>query len=324
VDVDLDAALTPLIGSAAPPLGDGSPIEVDLGTGIITVDIRALLESDSDPTNDLNSLAPNTEVLSAAVLAMIADGVESLIDDLVDDIAAAVVTAVQSAAVAVDLSVTAPILGNVATIHVAGTVAQLLASAPGTVSIDVLNASICVVPVLGDLVCSSLEASALSAVAGLLTTATSGLLNDVLDDVQAQAVVPLLALLDPALTEVVTGIVSLRVNVQEPAAPGPGDVFAETALRLTLLDAVLPGGGAAVLNIARASVGPNVPAGAGGVTVLGGTPTGPASGPAADPGSVLALTGSSPWRLLLPGIGLLSAGLALSGTASLRRRRRLL
>ncbi|MEZ5190332.1 MAG: choice-of-anchor G family protein [Schumannella sp.] len=280
VDVDLDAALAPLIGAAAPPLGVGSPIEVDLGTGIITVDIRALLESDSDPTNDLNSLAPNTEVLSAAVLAMIADGVESLIDDLVDDIAAAVVTAVQSAAVAVDLSVTAPILGNVATIHVAGTVAQLLASAPGTVSVDVLNASICVVPVLGDLVCSTLEASALSAVAGVLASATSGLLNDVLDDVQADVVVPLLALLDPALAGVVTGIVSLRVNVQEPAAPAVGDVFAETALRLTLLSAVLPGGGAAVLNLSRAVVGPNTVAGAvGGVTITSG-PAGPA-GPAA-------------------------------------------
>ncbi|CAN5395772.1 hypothetical protein BH09ACT4_BH09ACT4_18180 [soil metagenome] len=260
LNVDTASALAPLIGPGAPALGAGSPIEIDLGTGVITVDVRALLESDADPTNDLNSLDPNTEILSAGVLTLITDGVESLLDDLADDIAAAVVTAVNNAVLTVDLNVSILGFPNVATIHVGGTVGDLIASTPGSVVVNVLNAAVCLVPVVGNLICSTLAALVLSTLDGVLTAAVNGLVNDVLAAVQADVIVPALLLLDPALGSIVTDIVSLRANVQEPTPPLLTQEFVETALRLTLLGVTMPGGGAAILNIAQAAVGPNVAA----------------------------------------------------------------
>lgn len=258
LDVDLDAALDPLIGPAAPALGAGSPIEIDLGDGTITVDVRALLEADADPGNDLNNLDPNTEILSAEVLALITDGVESLLDDLADDIAAAVVTALNDATLDLDLAVS---IGGppVATVDISGTVAEIIASDAGAVEVTVLDATVCAVPVVGTLVCGTLDAVLTGALDTLLTAAVDGLVDDVTAAVQTAVVVPALNLLDPALASVVTGIVSLRANVQEPFPPALGAEFVETALRLTLLGGVtVPGGGAAVLNIAQAAVGPNV------------------------------------------------------------------
>jgi hypothetical protein len=255
LDLDLDAALDPLIGPAAPALGAGSPIQIDLGTGVITVDVRALLESDADPTNDLNSLAPNTEILSAEVLTLITDGVESLLDDLADDIAAAVVTAVNNAELTLDLNVGVFPLGNVATVHVGGTIGELIASTPGSVTVNVLNAAVCgILP----LICGTLDATVLGALDTLLTGAVDGLVDDVLAGVQADVIAPLLVLLDPALASIVTDLVSLRANVQEPTPPLLSQEFVETALRLTVLGVTMPGGGAVVLNLAQAAVGPNV------------------------------------------------------------------
>ncbi|MFP7834141.1 choice-of-anchor G family protein, partial [Marisediminicola sp. LYQ134] len=260
VTADIPAALAPLIGADAPALGAGGPIEIDLGDGTIVVDIRALLAANGQ---DLNSLAPGTEILSAEVLALITAGVANLVDTLVDDVIDAAETALRSATVTVSTSLTATLLLTpvaVLSVGVDGTVADLLA---GTVvpTVTLLNAGVCSVPIVGGIVCDSGLVSTLAGslsgviVDELLDPAAGGLLDTVAALVQSTVVVPALTLLDPALSSVVTGLVSLTANVQEPSPGVVGETFTETALRLTVLGFTGPEG-ALSLDIAQGSVGP--------------------------------------------------------------------
>ena len=124
-------------------------------------------------------------------------------------------------------------------------------------TVTVLNAAVCGLPVVG-FVCTTLGATVLSTLDTLFTSTTAGLVATLTTALQAQVVVPALNLLNPALTSIVTDLVSLRANVQEPTPPVLAEEFVETALRLTLIGRTVPGGGLAVLNLAQAAVGPNV------------------------------------------------------------------
>ncbi|MGX5696669.1 IPT/TIG domain-containing protein [Agromyces soli] len=237
VDVDLQAALGSLLTT---PLDSGNGVVIDLGAGTITVDLEQFA--------GLNGLAPNTELLSTAVLQAISAEVAALIDGLVQDIETAVTNALDAATVSVDVVLTAPVVGtDLVHITVDGTLATI-SDKTATVGITALG-----VPIVGldaDAVLSGLKPivdGVIDPVTGSLGTFFTTLNDDV--------VVPVTDILNPAI-ELLDEVVSLLANVQEPTPPVAGQVFTETALRLSLLPtAILPQ--LLVLDLAKATVGPD-------------------------------------------------------------------
>ena len=226
VAVDVEAVVAELVGPSV-ILGGGGPVEIALGTGGLTIDYDQLL--------GLNGLDPSTELLSSEVLTLVLDEVAVLLDSL----SAGVITAVDTAVAAAEVDILLEglfVLG-------APTVSLLLT---GTLQ-DVLD--------------GSLDGGAL---AGLLNTlllvlqpaveaiiGPDGLVADLGTDLSS-TLTPVVTSLDGSL-DLLSEALSLLVNVQESSA----GVFTETALRVTLLQA-LGGAGAAQLDLAQAEVGPNV------------------------------------------------------------------
>ncbi|MDR6904849.1 hypothetical protein J2X63_000535 [Agromyces sp. 3263] len=239
VDVDLAAAVAPILST---PLDSGGGVVIDLAAGTITLDLDQLV-------GGLNSVPPSTELLSAAVLTEVTTQVADLIDGLVDDLGTAITTALENAAVAVEVTLTAPVLGTpLVTVTVDGTLLEVV-DGNAAVAIDALGVPIIgltdavILAALGPIVNAVIDSDT-GALGTLLTTLTDDVLNPVID-----ALNPAILLLDT--------VVSLLANVQEPEPPVAGAVFQETALRLSVLPtAIVPG--LLELNLARALVGPNL------------------------------------------------------------------
>ncbi|SOC88654.1 hypothetical protein SAMN05660766_2363 [Curtobacterium sp. 314Chir4.1] len=263
---DLGAAVSPLL---AEPVQDADgTITLDLSAGTIRVDLAHLL---GDDEHGLNDLPRNHEVvLDAVTLGAVADRLGQVVDAWANRITAALTTALGSIhlriALAADLS--APLLGvrvPIAKLSVGvdtGIAALMSGQTKLTVGVDLLGLP------LGGLL-------------GVVTGLATSLVNPLTQAVVGELATRLFALVDslgttitttiggPVVTALATvlaglpGVLSLRVNVQEdsvPAGPGGGRAatgrHTETALRLTIADALAPGGLARV-DLATATVGPN-------------------------------------------------------------------
>uniref|UniRef100_UPI0023F90EA8 choice-of-anchor G family protein n=1 Tax=Isoptericola croceus TaxID=3031406 RepID=UPI0023F90EA8 len=244
IDLDLPTALAPVLDD---DFGEDGVV-INVGAGTITVDLETLLGG----PGSLNDLDPNTEVFSAATLALINDGLASALDDLT----LALVNAVDTALMSAGLTFTAEgsILGGLTALNITldSTVGDVVDGTvdPGDASITVSLLGVPVLLPLDDLV---------NALAGplndVLFDETTGLVSTLASTISSTVVTPTLEILEPAI-EALGGVVSLVANVQlqpgdiEAHDPTGTESFTQRALTLTLL----PGDPLAQVNLASASV----------------------------------------------------------------------
>jgi len=367
ITTDLKAPLTPLLTGTYKTEG----VTLDLATGGVVVDLEKLAGG------SLNSKAPNTEVLSDAVVNEILNALTDQIASIADQVKNKVEVTLKNAKVDVDVSVKAlsstpgtpgtpgtpatpglpavvcsvlqllqlcqPSAGtpgtpaipgipaipglnleSTAEVHVDATVDQLLKGTAAQATADV--------KLLGGTVNAKLDVNAiLGGLGGTLNNAlfdSDSAVTDLVNDLQTGLVNPAVtALLGPGentISEVLKGLVSVKLNIKETKIAGSqgmavasGTLFTQTALRVS----VLPDTGAtglATLNLAQATVGPQVavivdP----GCTVNCGTTDPPTTGDPGDPGtptntaavnSSLAFTGVGIATLVAILLALLAAG----------------
>ncbi len=149
------------------------------------------------------------------------------------------------------------------TLDIEGTLAQILAGKPGTASASLIVANLPVtvnianiVNALGINLAEGLFDTNDGAIADLLAALNLGLLDPAVDGLLGDELLGL-----DGLGIALDDILSVLVNVQERFVVGssglaitqPGSYFTETAVRVSVLT-----GGLAVLNVAAATVGPNV------------------------------------------------------------------
>ena len=211
-------------------------------------------------------------------------------------------------------------------VNIAGSVKQLIAGGSTTASVslkvlDLVNANIGVNTVLSGL--GSTLSNRLFGTDGTISKLTTALQNGLVHPAVAGLVGPGTGPVSDALTK----LLSVKVNVQETStgssggmAAQAGKMFTETAVRVTVLGGV-GGSSLATVNLAQATVGPNV------TTVVTppsctGTDCGPATcviacGPGTNPPSItptasavsrLATTGLSIGALVAAILALLAAG----------------
>lgn len=217
--------VAPNLSDALPtgPLGSGGVL-VDLTAGTISVDLAQFV--------DLNNLAPNTEILTPAVIGAISNAVTATITSIVQGVVNGVTTAINT--LAIDGTVTVTVLGNGLTVDIGGTLlAPTAVIVPSGLVATILlalglDANGLVTPILTAI--GTITSGLFTQLAAFQTTVTT-----LVGTIQSAIVNPLLGVLD--------GIVNLTANVQPTAPPtslpggdlGPGS-FTVRALSITLLD----------------------------------------------------------------------------------------
>ncbi|WP_248704281.1 choice-of-anchor G family protein [Curtobacterium sp. MWU13-2055] len=264
---DLAGAVAPLL--AEPVQDAGGTLSLDLSAGSVRVDLAHLL---GDDEHGLNDLPPNHEVvLDAVTLGALADRFGQVVDAWAGKITTALTTALGSLhvriALAADLS--APlVLGirvKIATlsINVDTGVAALMAGQT-KLSVGVALLGLDLGGLLGIVtgLATSLVNPLTQAVVGTLTTRLFALVGTLGTTLTTTIGGPVVRALGTVLARL-PGVLSLRVNVQQDrtAAPTPAGrattgQYTQTALRLSIADALVPGGLARV-DLASAVVGPN-------------------------------------------------------------------
>ncbi|MFF2052963.1 IPT/TIG domain-containing protein [Leifsonia sp. NPDC058194] len=243
---NLQGAVAPLLaGDITNPAYPG--VTINLGTGTVTVDLSQI--------TGLEGQAPNTNVLSAAVISEIGNRVTGIVGGLITQIQ----TVLTSTTNALAINLSASVLG-LPVVTVNETIGQLLAGNTSGISVAGIAVGIPLTTVLSALL------TPLNAIGTAITALGPAVLA------------PVAGTLVPALNPVLSQVVGLTVNNQSTS----GGVFTETALRAS----VLPGTQALTLNLSSASVGPNALA----VPPVIGSLT-PTSGPATG-GTAVTITGS--------------------------------
>lgn len=139
VDITGEGGLLNLLSSVDTTLGTGGPVQVDLTTGTVTVDVEELLKSLG---LDLNNLPPNTEIVNLILNALDGRVVDLVIDEL-DKLVQTITTAVANVGVNVTaplpppLNVAVPIPAPIQTLIdgvLSGTLSDLLRPVTGTQS----------------------------------------------------------------------------------------------------------------------------------------------------------------------------------------------
>ncbi|MCP2638168.1 choice-of-anchor G family protein, partial [Microbacterium sp. HD4P20] len=196
-------------------------VVINLGDGTVTIDL--------DEIHELNDQPANTQILSEASLLEIQASVLGLLDGLVDEAIDTVVAAIEG------LSVTGgATVAGLTVLTIDTTVGALLDG--DTTGITLLGLGLTLPGGVGAVV------AALAAPLQALVDSVAGTLEVVLD--------PVNDLLLPALDAILPLVASITVNNQSTS----GGVFSETALRLT----ILPTLSAVTIDLANATVGPNV------------------------------------------------------------------
>ncbi len=264
---DLAGAVAPLL--AEPVQDAGGTLSLDLSAGSVRVDLAHLL---GDDAHGLNDLPPNHEVvLDAVTLGALADRLGQVVDAWAGKITTALTTALGSLhvriALAADLS--APlVLGirvKIATLSIGvdtGVAALMAGQTKLSVGVALLGLD------LGGLLgvvtglATSLVNPLTQAVVGTLTTRLFALVGALGTTLTTTIGGPVVRALGTVLAWL-PGVLSLRVNVQQDLAAAPTPAgrattgqYTQTALRLSIADALVPGGLARV-DLASAVVGPN-------------------------------------------------------------------
>ncbi len=219
-----DAIADLLQGQLTSP--DYPGVVIDLSTGEIIVDLDAI--------QPLNGLAPGTNILGSETVGKIGDAVSALVGGLVDDVNEALVAAVRGLSVTGGASVRLGLL-NVDVLEVNTTVGAILDG--DTTGIELLGIG------------ANLGIGAQGLIDGL-TTPLETLLTNLGATVDAVAT-PVTTVLTPALDQLLPELVTVTVNNQSEPSPG---VFSETGVIVT----ILPGSIATTIELANATVGPNV------------------------------------------------------------------
>lgn len=264
---DLAGAVAPLL--AEPVQDAGGTLSLDLSAGSVQVDLAHLL---GDDEHGLNDLPPNHEVvLDAVTLGALADRLGQVVDTWAGKITTALTTALGALhvriALAADLS--APlVLGirvKIATLSIGvdtGVAALMAGQTKLSVGVALLGLD------LGGLLgvvtglATSLVNPLTQAVVGTLTTRLFALVGTLGTTLTTTIGGPVVRALGTVLARL-PGVLSLRVNVQQylaaaatPAGRATTGQYTQTALRLSIADALVPGGLARV-DLASAVVGPN-------------------------------------------------------------------
>ncbi|MBF4605631.1 choice-of-anchor G family protein [Curtobacterium sp. VKM Ac-2884] len=264
---DLAGAVAPLL--AEPVQDAGGTLSLDLSAGSVRVDLAHLL---GDDEHGLNDLPPNHEVvLDAVTLGALADRLGQVVDAWAGKITTALTTALGALhvriALAADLS--APlVLGirvKIATLSIGvdtGVAALMAGQTKLSVGVALLGLD------LGGLLgvvtglATSLVNPLTQAVVGTLTTRLFALVGTLGTTLTTTIGGPVVRALGTVLARL-PGVLSLRVNVQQDLAAAPTPAgrattgqYTQTALRLSIADALVPGGLARV-DLASAAVGPN-------------------------------------------------------------------
>ncbi|MCO7272261.1 choice-of-anchor G family protein [Cellulosimicrobium cellulans] len=247
IDVDLDSALAPVLDQ---DFGDEGVV-INVGDGTVTVDLDTILGG----AGSLNGFDPNTEVLDDAAINAILDGLGAALDDLTTALVGAVDTALHAASLTLSVEAVvdnpiplAPDLLNL-DINLDTTVGDVVGGtvAPGDATITIALSGLPVTLPLGDLV---------SALAGPLNSVLfadgTGLVSTLAGTITSEVTGPVLTALSPVF-EILTEVVSLVVNVQEPEPSVADATFTQRALTLSLLE-VGTGTGLAELHLASATV----------------------------------------------------------------------
>ncbi|MBM3716254.1 MAG: choice-of-anchor G family protein, partial [Actinobacteria bacterium] len=200
---------------------------IDLSTGEIIVDL--------DEIQPLNGLAPGTNILGPDTVAEIQASVVGLIDGLVDDVNEAVLAAVRGITITGGV-VIPPILvtPQIPVLSVNTTVGALL---DGNTSGIVVLGGLTIPGGIGPV------AAAILAPIQAVVANVAGAVDTV--------VTPVTTVLSPALGQVVPALVTVTVNNQTTTDDG---VFSITGAIVT----ILPGSIATTIELANATVGPNV------------------------------------------------------------------
>ncbi|WP_162605423.1 choice-of-anchor G family protein [Jiangella ureilytica] len=267
LETDLQGALQEIL---ATPLGEGTGVELNLAEGTLVIDLDTL-------AGGLNDQAPNTELLSNAVVDQLAETIGTLLDTLVSDVVDAVESALNAAQL--DLKIYAevdgalPILDGVLDLQLSDTLQNIVTGEAEVVN----NSSGVVVGLISGLIAPLLD-TLLTTVGGLIDEAVfaeGGVLTTL-----GETVAGLVESLTDALTpvgELLASILSITLNVQDdqPVAPvsalarvsdGP---YSVAAIEVT----ALPSAPVAVVTLAESTVGPNTLADDGGETEVDGTET---------------------------------------------------
>ncbi len=232
VQVDLAAAVNPLLNAR---LGEGTEVVVDLGRGVVEVDLERLLSG----RGGLNGRAPGTElVLDDALLTQVTTRVDTLLTQWATSLQTAVDAALRAARVVVDVR-----LAGLPLLSLDATAAQVLA---GTAQVQLVG-------VIAPL--SLVPANVASLVTGLVQTSLTNLLgpSGAVATFGTAVRAPLPAVTQAASTALsgLRSAVSLVVNDQRSA----GGVHDVAALRITALAGFVQ---PTALRLATSSVGPVV------------------------------------------------------------------
>ncbi|WP_432563738.1 choice-of-anchor G family protein [Kineococcus sp. SYSU DK003] len=237
VNITLD--LTALSNELLAPLSDGV-VTLDLRTGLVTVDLAALLAG----SGGLNGQAPNTELALTTLSTAVPARATTLLNTWKTQVQQRLTAVLNAAAVELRLSVPPALgIGTPKVLAIDSTLGGLLQGS-GTIRLDGAAA----------------VGSLLSSLTGVLLPALGAVVNTALFAAPTGAVPTLVAALTPAISAVgpalapvmsaLAAVLTLTVNVQDDPATG---VHRVSALRIGVLPSTPAG---TELRLATAVVGP--------------------------------------------------------------------
>ncbi|WP_344258696.1 choice-of-anchor G family protein, partial [Brevibacterium celere] len=242
-------------------------VSIDIGSGDIVVDLAKIVEGGNG--EDLNGLAPNTEVLTSATITTITDAVADALGALTGRVNDTLTEALDNVHLIIKLPATISLLGQTITgaVTVDATLGQLAgtdATRP-TVTTD-LRISVLGTTIDAGAILNVITTPVIDAVLGITEPIIGNIITATADEVSnsVQGIVdPLLTSLDPvfeALNQVIGVTINEQVETPVPqrqdatrafaAAAAPTDMFTVSAVSLE----VLPGVDAVDVNLASSSV----------------------------------------------------------------------
>ena len=315
VDTNLKSALKPIL--TGDYTSSSGAVKLDLGTGAVHVDLAKLLGG------KLNDQPVGTQVLSDKVVNEITNGLAKNVSDIGDQVVNKVNNALNNATVSVDATVDtstaqAPLLGQTCsneTVPSTGVLGDLL----GTVTKLVCKTTSTALPSLKTALAVHIHGTVRQIVDGkapqanatltllgkpvsvnvnsilapvqaalkndlLSSTAVSNLTNDIQSKVVDPTTTDLLGSGNTLGTALSNNVLSVTLNNQSVS----GGKFTETALKVGVLPTAT-NGGLATVNLASASVGPNVT-----TTTGGGSGSNPGGGGGNGGGGTSGGSGSTP------------------------------
>ncbi len=227
VDLELEEVLAPVLQQQFGQEG----VVLDLENGTVSVDLDTILGGEGS----LNAFGPNTEVIDDAALLAISNGLESAVDDVSDAVLATIEQAVRDAELSIDLEASVAEGLTTLDIDVDATLGQIAGEdvPEGGASVSATLLGVDVEVPAGDLV------NALAApINEALFADESGVVSN-LDETLSGVTAPTLTGLSPIFSTV-DDIVSLVVNVQDPAPAQADATFTQRAATLSLLSGATP------------------------------------------------------------------------------------